>query len=184
MDFLKRNNDTNSFREKSQPQSGFLWNLLRILFLVFAALVLGFGGLRFGYTPFLKNQIEKRQVEIDALATRIPKTDQERFLSFYFQLLDLKTLLSSHVVASKTFPFLEENTNRNVFYKSATLNVPERSVALDGVALSQGALTEQLEAFRQAPEVARFTLGKASAEKNGRVQFSMVLYLAPQLLKL
>lgn len=183
MDFLKRNNDANNFREPSPPQSGFLWNLLRILFLVFVALLLAYGGLKFGYTPFLNRQIDKSQSDIDALATQIPQTSQDQFLSYYFQLLDLKTLLAKHVFVSKTFPFLENNTNKSVFWSNATLSVPEHRLTLDGVALSYVFLTEQLEAFRQAPQITHFTLSNASADKTGRVQFSVTLTLAPQLFK-
>ena len=182
MNFLRKNLDELARLEQEAPQQiGFLWSLLRFLFIVLLVLILGFVGLRFGYTPFLKNQIEKQEVAIDELSTKIPESDQENLLRFYFQLADLERLLKSHVAGSKVFTFLESRTNQRVYVTSFSLDATGRKIVFEGIAPSYEIVAQQLSAFESANDVLTAALTEAETEREGRVRFGVALTLSPRI---
>lgn len=182
MDFFRKNLDELARLEQEAPQQiGFLWSLLRFLFIVLLILMVGFVGLRFGYTPFLKSQIKKQEAAITELTTRIPQSEQDNLLKFYFQLADLEKLLRNHVMTSKVFALLESRTNQRAYFTSLSLDVGEKKLALEGIAPSYEVVAQQLASFEAASDVASAALTEAQTEREGRVRFGITLVLAPRV---
>lgn len=153
-----------------------------IAFVIFLAAILSYFGIIFGYQPFLESGIREKDGEISKLADSVSKQEQEKFIQFYSQLVNLKVLLDNHANASKAFPFLERVTHQKVFYQNATLKVPERELELEGAAESYLALAEQLESFARSSEVERYLLTQSQLKEN-LAQFKVVLKLKDTVLK-
>lgn len=158
------------------------WRLFLFSFFIFAAVAIVYFGLSLGYEPFLNKQVAKRDGEIAQLSAAVPEADQENFIKFYSQLANLEEILNKHIIASNAFPFLEKNTNKQVYYNILDFSAAERRLTLDGIAQSYDVLAQQLEAFNQAPEVERFLVNESQLS-DGQVRFRASLYLAPQILK-
>ena len=171
--------------EQFEPESlpvGWPWRFFSVSLIIFSATLLVYLGLVFGYKPFLNSNIQTIDAEIGKLSQTVTKEDQEQFIKFYSQLTNLKLLLDNHSVSSKVFSALEQMTNQKVFYRSATLKIPEQELELDGVAESYGVLSEQLEAFTQSGGVERFILSQSQTGEGG-AQFKAILKLKAVLLK-
>lgn len=174
--------DAQTLLAKERATTVWPWRLFLAALIILAIAILYYAGLAFGYKTYLNNRIESKDAEIAELAAAIPKDDQARLIRFYTQLQSLKNLLDQHVINSKILPFLEKNTNKSVFYNKLDLDVAQRSLDLDGVAASYQILAQQLEAFKQAPEVERYLINN-SQYNQGVVRFAISVILKPELLK-
>ncbi|NCN53159.1 hypothetical protein GW950_01705 [Candidatus Wolfebacteria bacterium] len=161
---------------------GWPWRLLSASFLLFLVSILTYFGLIVGYLPYLEKQIQEIDIEIGSLASSISKEDQQKFISFYSQLNNIKSLLDVHVLTSNVFPKLESVTNSQVYFTGATLKTDNHSLELSGVAEDYGVLGEQLEAFNQSPEISRYILTQSQIEDE-IVRFHVTLVLDQELLK-
>lgn len=156
-------------------------------FLIFALALLvvsllTYAGLSFGYRPYLQNQIAAADQAVNQLAASVPVSDQEKLVAFYSQILNLKSVLDNHIIASKILPFLERNTNRRVYYSRLDVDVNQRSLSLEGVAENYEILAQQLEAFNQAGEVERFLINESQLAE-GRARFKVLIILSPAMFK-
>ena len=154
-------------------------------FIIFSVSVLFFSiflyiGIEFGYVSYLKSHIDAQDKNLSELTSIVPEADQEEFLGFYSQLANLQTILDNHVVSSRLFTWLERNTNANVFFDNFSLNSEGRLLSLSGVAESYQALVEQLEAFRQSPEVKDVSL-RGSGLDEARVRFQISITFHTEL---
>lgn len=161
---------------------GWPWRFFLFSLLVAITAAIVYGGLAFGYKPFLNVQIKEQEAAIEQLSQVVPKKEQESFLAFYSQLVNLQNILTNHAAISKTFPFLQLNTNKQVFYTAIDLRVPERRLGLEGFASNYGIFSQQLQAFSVAPEVETLIINDSNALE-GRVKFRLSLTLKPSLLK-
>lgn len=168
------NNQILTAREK--VPSGVPRRFLTFSALLFLMVLLIYFGLTFGYAPFLKGQIEDLRAKVDELGRKISAEDQKELTGLYSQISNIEKLLSSHVLASRAFNFLEENTSQQVTYLKTDLSVPERRLALDGAAASYEELVRQLAAYDEAPAVERMNLESAE-ESGGVVRFKAGLIL-------
>lgn len=161
---------------------GWPWRLLSVALILFLGSIFVYFGLVFGYGPYLESQIKKADNEIQALTDTVSKEDQEKFIQFYSQLSNLKSLLDGHIFSSNIFPQLEKITNKKVYYSAVNIKIEGRVMELDGVADSYAVLGEQLEAFNQTKEISRYILNQSQAEE-GVVRFKVTLYLNDSLIK-
>lgn len=161
---------------------GWPWRLFVFSLVLLAISLITYVGILFGYKPFLQNQIELKDKEINRLADTVSKTDQEQLTKFYSQLLNLKSILDQHIVTNKILPFLEKNTNKSVFYTKLSAKAGDYSLTLEGFADSFEILAQQLEAFRQAKEVNRFIINESQLVE-GRVRFKLTAFLMPTMFK-
>lgn len=186
--FLRRGSEDDRLNEafppelEAPPAGGGLSNLFRLLAGIFAALLIGYFGLRYGYTAFLNREIKQAEEALAELEARVPKTEQDKLIRFYSQLTDLRALLQGHVSVSRFLTVVEDSTNRSVFLTQFDLNVPERRLSLQGVAATRDAFVEQLEAYRVLPAVIRSTVRETALE-GPRVRFGVDLYLQPEVFK-
>ncbi len=173
-------------RNGSGPEnviSGSAWRLVSFMSFVFLVFLFSYLGLVFGYTPFVKAQISKKETALSDLAAQVPKDQQEQFLKFEYQIIALQNILNKHVAATKIFPVLEANTNQGVFYKNMDLDVATSKVNLHAVAQSYDVLAQQLAAYQRLTSVAKYQVSNAKLGDGGRVEFQATLFLKPDIFK-
>lgn len=168
-------------REEKVP-SGVPQRFFAFSFLVLILVTLGYLGLAYGYAPFLHNQIDDGKAKLDELGRRISADDQKELTRLYSQISNTQKLLSSHVLASRAFTFLEANTVREVTYIGADLSVPDRRLTLNGAAVSYDELVRQLASYNRAPEVERINL-ESSEAVGGTIRFKVSLMFKPEVFK-
>ena len=167
--------------EEKMP-SGVPQRFLAFSVFVFLLVVLGYFGMAYGYASFLRNEIDDRKAKLDELGRRISVDDQKELTRVYSQISNIEKLLPSHVLASRVFTFLEGNTARQVTYIGADLSVPDRRLALDGVAASYDELVRQLASYEKASEVERINL-ESSEAIGSVVRFKASLIMNPSIFK-
>ncbi len=163
--------------------SGGAWRLVSFMSFVFLVFLFSYLGLVFGYTPFIKAQISKKETALSDLAGQVPKDRQEQFLKFEYQIIALQNILNKHVTATKIFPVLEANTNQGVFYKNMDLDVATSKVSLRAVAQSYDVMAQQLAAYQRLTDVAQYQINNAKLGDGGRVEFDATLFLKPDIFK-
>lgn len=143
---------------------GWSWQLFIFSIIVFATSALIYAGMTFGYLPTLNSQIDDIKKKTDALNNSVSAADREKFFNFYSQVFHIQNALQNHLLSSHLFVFLEQNTNKNVFFDSLTFNQDTALLELGGAAVSYDDLVGQLEAFRRKSEVTSVILGSSKDE--------------------
>ena len=112
-------------REPSQTPG---WSRKLLMFsgtIFFIALFVYFG-LSFGYTPYLAAQIAQINKDIDQFGQQVSVGDQLKLVSFYSQLGNIKSLLSSQIVGLRVFDWIENNTQVNSYLRNLAVNFPNK----------------------------------------------------------
>ena len=91
--------------------------------------------------------------------------------------------LETHVLGSKFFEFLENNTHPRIFYSRINLNIEEAKVIFSGKTDSFLTLEQQLSAFNQNSLVKNLLLTKASLNKEGGIDFDLEIFLNATIFK-
>ena len=168
-------NPMNQF-EPEQLAVEWPWRLFFISLVIFAASVFIYLGLALGYRPFLESRILAKSSEVQKLANVVSKEEQERFVEFYSQLVNVKELLARHTLMSSALTLLEQITHRKVYFEHGSFDAASRVWELDGVADSYPVLTEQLESFRMSDMIGRVTVGQSQLSE-GVVRFKASVVL-------
>jgi len=158
---------------------GWPWRLLLFSIIVLGATVASYLGISLGYKPYLNSQIKTLDAKIAGLSQSVGEEQQKNLVTLYSQLNNIKKLLDSHTNASKIFDLLEKNTKPQIYYFSLNLSLAGKNIELDGSAPSFGVLAEQLEVFKQIPEIQKVSLGDSIAMPDGSVNFSIRLIFNP-----
>src|SRR3972149_6850300 len=161
--------------------AGWPWKMFVFMVLVFATVLASYLGLTLGYKPYLSARLDEVKADIDNLAQAVPAEEQKSFFAFYSKIINLRYLLSAHSALSPAFPFIEQNTNKKVYYESVDVNVEKREITLDGIAETYAVLSEQLEAFNQSREVSAYTLTQSQLA-DGRARFRIGVTVSPKIL--
>ncbi len=173
------------FREQfvNEPAAvGFPWRLFIFSLVIFLLSIFIYFGLKVGYETYLKNQATRLDGELNQLANAVSQQDQQQFVNFYSQLVNLKTIFASHVFSENVFPFLEKDTLPQVYYTDAKFVSGGTTLDLAGQAASLQVLAEQMAEFEQAPELQSATLLATSFNPGGTVTFSINLVFQPSYL--
>lgn len=157
------------------PAAGLPWRLMvfAILFFVFAIFV--YVGLKFGYESYLTTRNDKLIADTKSLAKDISSDDQNQFVNFYSQVFNLKKVLSTHSFTANVFNFFENKVASDVYFTDAIYNGANSRLDVDGVALSNNALVQQLSVFDTAPEISEAVLTQMKYDPAGRVLFGIRL---------
>jgi len=168
---------------RADAAAGLPWRILLFSGIVFAMSIFVFFGLRFGYASYLDSRSENLDERIQELASRVSQEDQQDLISFYSQIINLRTVLDRHHFVVKTFDYLEKYVLPSVTYTGAKVSMNGTSIVLSGEANTMQDLIEQLSVFDTAPEFE----GKAIIDQlsfNGeRVGFGVTLQIKPESLK-
>ncbi len=171
---------TSPYEQLSKESTGapWPWKMFSFTAFIVAAVVVIYFGLAFGYGPYLRHHIDGLNTELADLSSQIPTADQDNFISFYSQLVNVQSILSHHVSASGLFPILERNTHARVYFTTFDLSVTDRRLSLEGVASSYQTLSEQLDAFSKVPEITKYLVSESQLV-DGRVRFRVLLFFTP-----
>ena len=172
-------NIVGKFGDESAPVT-WPWHFLSVALLIFGISLFTYIGLAFGYKSFIGSQIEQADSELKKIAAQIPVQDQDILLKSYSQIQNLKGILDKHVLLSRFPEFLQNNTNRRVYYNLMDLDVAHNFLKLTGNADSYEILAQQLEAFKRAPEVSQLLINDSRLTERG-VIFTISLTLKPEL---
>lgn len=160
----------------SEPASiGLPWRLLVFSIVFFALSLLIYFGLNIGYESYLNSRADDLDNQLSQLSSSISQKDQQQFVGFYSQIVNLKTALNSHVFSANIFPFLEKNTLPQTFYTEAKFNAPSAGLELQGRAVSLEKLAQQLAQFEKAPELQSAILKSTNFNQNSTIDFTMIL---------
>jgi len=149
---------------------GWPWRLLLISFVILGLAILIYVGLLFGYEPYLKTSISNVDKQISNLADKVKVEDQEKLLTFYSQVVNLKDVLDNRVFSSKVFPFLERNTDPSIYFTAAEFSGNNNILRLKGTTSNFENLMAQLTILKQAPEIESVVLNDTNLSKN-RIDF-------------
>lgn len=155
---------------------GWPWRLLVFSIALFAFSILVYFGIRLGYSAYLEGRIADVDAALIALTSEVMATEQEQFVGFYSQIVNLKSALDRHAYGGNAFTFLEQYTLPEVQFTEADLNAEEFTLSLRGNAPSLEAVGQQLAALEAAPGVARVLLRDVNAL--GRATFSFTIMFA------
>ncbi|PIR88834.1 MAG: hypothetical protein COU09_00195 [Candidatus Harrisonbacteria bacterium CG10_big_fil_rev_8_21_14_0_10_44_23] len=160
----------------SSDTAGFSWRLVTFMLILFVASVGSFLGLKLGYQPLIEARIRSVDNQLAEIGDQIPADSQQEFVGFYSQLLNLQSILSTHVSMSPFLKVLAENTNTRVYYTAMTLDADDKKLTLEGSAPNFAILGQQLERFDAVPVLSRSTLAE-SQQSGGLVNFRIIIYL-------
>ena len=96
---------------------------------------------------------------------------------------DFTPYLNNHILITKFFDFLEENTHPNIYFSQMGLKSLSANVSLSGKADSFLTLGQQLMIFNNSPLVKSVSLSNISLSEEGSIIFSIGLSLDPILFK-
>ncbi len=178
----EQNSVGNNVVMNTGEDGGLPWKIFLLALVLFGTVVAGYIGLRLGYRPYLNSKIASVDKEIATLSESVSADEQKRLLQFYGQISNLKTLLSSHVNMNNLLTFIEDRTNKKVYYESFGWNTKSRTLALDGIAESYRVLAQQLESIKQSNNVADYTATQSNTVDN-RVRFHIEIVFTDAFLK-
>ncbi len=151
------------------------WRLFVFSVLLFAFSLLVYFGLSVGYENYLQSRSNALDQNLSQLSSSISQQDQQQFINIYSQIINLKSILGSHLFTGNIFPFLEKNTLPQVFYSEAKFTGYTGVLELTGQAASLQVLAEQISQFEQAPELASAVLSSMQFNPSGNTSFTITL---------
>lgn len=154
---------------------GFPWKILVFAGVVFGFTLFIFLGLKFGYSNYLVAREKALDKRIDQLATVVSQEDQQTFIGFYSQLVNLKEVLKRHALGSPTLSLLEKHTLPSIYYVSAKISPRDKTVEVNGRANSVESFVEQLAVYDASSDFrTRATVSQMGFDQ-GRVVFTVIL---------
>jgi len=100
---------------------------------------------------------------------------EEEILSYQKKIGDFGLILNHHLISSKFFDFLEENTHPKVWFSQISLS-PEAGLAtLSGHAETFSALGQQIQILKREATLKDIVLAKISLGKKGEIEFTLDL---------
>ena len=142
-----------------------------------------YAGLRFGYEPYLTGQMNALQSKVNDLGQSISPAEEASLVTFYSEIGNLESLVTSHVLFSHFLTWIEQNTEANVYYNTMSFASGDQ-VTLAGYAKTAADIPEQIAVFESSPDVSSVVLSSVSysASSNNWV-FNVVLTMNPDLLQ-
>ncbi len=154
---------------------GLPWRLLVFSIVLFALSLLIYFGMSIGYESYLNSKVSGLDKQLDQLSSSINQKDQQQFVGFYSQIVNLKTVLGQHIFSANIFPFLEKNTLPQVSYAEAKFSGASYGLELQGRAFSLQTLAQQLAQFEKAPELQAAVLKSTNFNQSGTIDFVISL---------
>lgn len=136
------------------------------------------------------NSLKKSEASLKGLeevlnsekTSEMSKMEQE-ILLWQKKIRDFGDLLSGHLFPSRAFDYLGKITHPKVWFSKAGLNSDEARLELDGEAENFLVFSQQLLVLKRDPQIKSFVPSSLKIGKKGKINFSLTLYLDPQLLK-
>ncbi len=155
---------------------GFPWKILVFAGVVFGFTLFIFLGLKFGYSTYLDSREKALDRRIEQLATVVSQEDQQQFIVFYSQLVNLTEVLKKHSAGAPTLALLEKHTLPSVYYVSAKISPRDKKLEVNGRANSIDSFVEQLSVFDGSSDFKTRATVRQMGFDQGRVVFTVELY--------
>lgn len=171
---------------------GWSWRLLIFTIIIFGAVAILYGGMAFGYDPYLQSKLADLDTETKNLNELVSIDDQKKLFSFYSQVYNVQNILANHVLPTRVLAFLELNTNPQIAYETMRFDLDAGVLEVTGRAKSYDDLVRQLEAFRRQQEIVKVLkladsktgeLDIETSQKSTDVSFSIAINLDKSFLK-
>lgn len=161
---------------------GMPWRILTFSFILFALAIFIAVGLSFGYERYLDGKIANVDARIGSLAASVAERQQE-FVTFYSQVVNLKTVLEKRSFTANAFTFLEKNVIGSVYFTKAEMNAERRAVSIEGFTRSISDLSQQIAVIeKDARNVDDVVLDEVALEGSG-VGFSITILFNENFMK-
>ncbi|MDP2741602.1 MAG: hypothetical protein Q8O66_02885 [bacterium] len=156
---------------------GWSGQLLMFSATIFFISIAVYGGIVFGYKPYLEKQISDFNAQINDFSKKIPTEEQNKLVSFYSQIVNLKGILRQHSVSSQLLEWLEKNTVVSVYYNKMDFSLSSGQLNLTGYSKTVDDFSKQLIVFQNDPIVQRIAVNGLTISTNNMWQFNINLFL-------
>ena len=136
-----------------------------------------YGGLQYGYLPYLNDRVKKLKDQTQNFNRQVPVEDQQKIVTFYSQLTNMRSILDKKTAATPLLRWLEASTVPNIFYVKVSFNATNQQIAFSGEARSVPDITSQVTLFQADPNVERVNLGNMSVGGGNLWQFDLTVFL-------
>lgn len=160
---------------------GFPWKILLFAGVVFGFTIFIFLGLRFGYSTYLDSREKALDTRINQLASVVSQEDQQQFVSFYSQLVNLREALKKHALGSPVLESLERYTLPSIYFVSAKISPLDQKVEVSGRANSIDSFVEQLAVLDASSDFSEPATVSQMGFDQGRVVFTVILHPRKEL---
>lgn len=167
--------------EPTESSAGLPWRLMVFAIVLFSFSVFVYFGIHYGYEAYLDQQDTAVNAKLEVLAKKVSQSDEENFVGFYSQIVNLKTVLDKHAFPSNTFKLLESKVAADAYFTNGAYSSDDHSINLHGFAKNFDALAQQISVFQQATEVGNVSLKDVNIGENN-VSFDIILTLTPEFL--
>lgn len=133
---------------------------------IFLISIFVYFGIVFGYRPYMVSESNKLEDKINTFSQQVSAEEQDKVVGFYSQLLNLRSLFSTHIISSQLFDWLDENTQVRVYFDKLDLNTKTGDIRLGGLAKTMEDANQQFAIFTSRPEVARVNISSVSFSNN------------------
>lgn len=161
---------------------GLPWRLMVFSGVLFGLSILIYFGMSIGYESYLNARSASMDAQLEELSSSISQKEQQKFVGFYSQIANLKTVLGQHIFSANIFQFLEKNTLPQTFFTEANFNSVSYNLELKGRVSSLRALAQQMAQFEKATEIHSVMLESTNFNLSGTVDFMISLNFQPEFL--
>ena len=160
-----------------KKSSGWMTNLITIAIIVFVV-IFGLYFVANFYDNYIRKSIADINTKIKDLAKEISVEDRNEVLTFYSQLVNLKTLLANHVYPSNIFSRLELITHPQVTFTTFSYENKTSIIKLEGYARDLNVLAQQLLALQKTTDFVKITVSDIKNAADN-VQFGVEINFNP-----
>lgn len=161
---------------------GWPWRLLMFSVVLFALAFFLYFGIKLGYGAYLDREAASVDRALETLGTQVTAEDQDRFLNFYSQIVNLKGVLDRHSFTANAFSFLERNVIDAAYFTDAEFLAGDLSLELKGAATSFDALSQQMAVFEKVAGVDHVLLSDVTI-RGGGVNFTLSVFFKESFFK-
>lgn len=109
---------------------------------------------------------------------------ENEVLNFQKKIKDFSQLINQHLETSKIFEVLQRNCHPKVWFSQFNLDAKESKVSVSGETQNFESLGQQLLIFQDENLIKKVNLEQALITKEGKIKFSLILFLDPQIFKI
>lgn len=160
-------------------------NLLHTFVVLFFVLSLLVSGGVFGFTYYLKSQIESLNISLREAQSAFDSPQNQSILLISDQLKAIQTLLAEHKVISPLFQMLEQETLPTVKWSSFTFTREtsgQVSAVIKGEAQSYASLAQQSDIFLKSKAFTDIVFNGVTLSTTGTVETTLKVMINPDII--
>ncbi len=132
---------------------------------------------------FQGERLEELKDAILTTGTPQQKTLETEVFKYQKKINDFSILLAAHKTSSSFFNFIEQSTFPKVWFSEVSLDTNEPKVRLVGESENTQVLARQISFLKESEFIKDIKLLNLSLEEEGKIKFSLVFSLNPQMFK-